>query len=226
LHLGMLAGVGELPDPPRLLCYAVGRLDQVSRRMRAHATAENPVRLHAAGHRAQRRHTPADDNGGLQLRYRAPWPGWILLEDHTEPAFTEEGRLLLNERLIEQGRVPPPSTDAYRLTIRDAYLLAGQTLPVELDGRRQMALRDLRALDRAERPERPSIDELELRELAHRTGEPISLLRRTSPTWRRAWLQRQRVNDATQTRAEAPALRAQLADLHAGSPHAERPVEG
>ena len=41
LHLGALAGAGELPGGPRTLRYAVGALDQLSRRMRAIATADS-----------------------------------------------------------------------------------------------------------------------------------------------------------------------------------------
>ncbi len=111
------------------------------------------------------------------------------------------------------------TTDAYRLTIRDAYLLAGHRLPVDLDGRKLMALRDRGEIDRQSRPERPSIEQLELRELGTRTGEPISLLPRMSATWRQATLERQRRQDAAQARAEAAALRAQLAELqrHTGA---------
>ena len=126
--------------------------------------------------------------------------------------------MLLNERLVEAGRIPAPGTDAYRLTIRDAYLLADRPLPVDLDGRRLMALRARGDLDAADRPERPSIEDLELRELAHLTGQPISLLRRTSPTWRQDCLQHQRVQDAARAREETTALRAQLADLHPPKP--------
>jgi hypothetical protein len=220
LHIGVLAGTGELPDAPRLLGYAIGRLDQLSKRMRARATADSVARHEAAAARAQRRHA-STEAVAERLRFRtAKWPAWILLPGQTDPTFTAHGRLLLNEQLAAAGRVPAPSCDAYRLTIRDAYLLAGHPLPVELDGRQLMALRDQRQIDRAARPQRPSIEELELRELAHRTGEPISRLRHTSPTWRQNWLQHQRVQDAARAREETAALRAQLAGLHdpAGNP--------
>ena len=35
--------------------------------------------------------------------------------------------------------VPPAGSDAYRMVVRDAYLLAGRLLPVDVDGRKQMA---------------------------------------------------------------------------------------
>jgi len=216
LHLGTLAAAGQLADPPRLLGYAIGRLDQLSKRMRAHATANSARRQEAAAARAGRRRAEPESD---RFRFRqAPWPPWMLLPGYTQPSFSADGRLLLNDQLVDAGRVPAPSTDAYRLTVRDAYLLADRPLPIDLDGRRVMALRDLGELDRAGRPERPSLDELELRELAHRTGEPISLLRRTSPVWRRAWLERQRQTDAATTRAEAAALRAQLSNIHPLAP--------
>ena len=109
---------------------------------------------------------------------------------------------------------PAANTSAYRIVIRDAYLLAGHPLPLDVDGRRQMALRHQRQLEPAQRRERPAVEELELRELAHRTGEPISLLRRISPGYRQAWLQRQRQQDAAQARADTAAFRQQLAELH------------
>jgi len=126
--------------------------------------------------------------------------------------FDERGVLVLDERSV--ALAPGPDTSAYRTVIRDAYLLAGHPLPLDMDGRRQMALRDARQLEPARRPERPGIEELELRELAHRTGEPISLLRRISPAYRQAWLQHQRQHDAAQARAETAAFRRTLAELH------------
>jgi hypothetical protein len=77
-----------------------------------------------------------------------------------------------------------------------------------------MALRHQRRLDPVQRRERPGIDELELRELAHRTGEPLSLLRGISPVYRQAWLQRRRQSDAAQARADVAAFRRALAELH------------
>ena len=42
LHIGTLAAAGEILDPPRLLPYAIGRLDQLSKRLRA--TTPPPAR--------------------------------------------------------------------------------------------------------------------------------------------------------------------------------------
>jgi hypothetical protein len=118
---------------------------------------------------------------------------------------------------LDESRValaPAAHTDAYRTVIRDAHLLAGNTLPLELDGRRQMALRYQGELEPAQRPKRPSVEQLELRELSHRTGQPLSLLRLISVTYREAWLTQARQQDAAQARADALAMRAALAALH------------
>jgi hypothetical protein len=199
-----------LANLPRTLRYAIGALDQLARRMRALATADSVHRQEAAAGRAARRRDPAAR--APKLSFRAPgWPAWILTPGHHQPRF-ERGVLVLDERNV--ALAPAPSTSAYRTAIRDAYLTAGQPLPLEHDGRRQMTLRHTGQLEPAQRPERPAIEDLELRELAHRTGEPISLLRRISPVYRQAWLQRQRQQDAAQARADAVAFRRQLAELH------------
>jgi hypothetical protein len=214
LHIGALAADRQLHNAPRTLRYAIGALDHLSRRMRAIATADNATRHEAAARRAARRRDPAAR--AHKLEFRTPgWPAWILTPGHDEPRF-ERGMLALDERNI--ALAPAPDTSAYRTTIRDAYLLAGHPLPLDVDGRRQMALRHTGRLEPAHRPEPLGIEELELRELAHRTGEPISLLRRISPTYRQGWLQHQRQSDAAQARADTAAFRRQLAELH-DQPH-------
>jgi hypothetical protein len=210
LHVGALAADGQLANAPRTLRYAIGALDQLARRMRALATADSAQRHQAAARRAERRRDPAAR--AHKLEFRTPgWPAWILTPGHDQPRF-DRGILVLDERNV--ALAPAPSTSAYRTTIRDAYLTTGHPLPLDVDGRRQMALRHQRQLEPAQRPERPAIDEFQLRELAHRTGEPISLLRRISPVYRQAWLQRQRQQDATQARADTAAFRRALAELH------------
>jgi len=210
LHIGALAADGRLANAPRTLRYAIGALDQLARRMRALATADSAQRHQAAAGRATRRRDPA--SRAPKLAFRTPgWPAWILTQGHDEPRF-EHGVLVLEERNITLA--PAPDTSAYRTVIRDAYLTAGHPLPLDIDGRRQMALRHQGQLEPAQRPQRPAIEELELRELAHRTGEPISLLRKISPVYRQAWLQRQRQQDATQARADTAAFRRALAELH------------
>ncbi|MGO9955969.1 MAG: hypothetical protein ACLP50_08300 [Solirubrobacteraceae bacterium] len=218
LHIGATATERRLHNAPRTLRYAIGALDHLARRMRAIATADSARRHQAAARRAEeRRQRP---QRAEKFAFRIPgWPAWILTPGHDEPRF-ERGALVLDER--NAARAPAPHTSAYRTAIRDAYLLAGQPLPLEVDGRRQMALRHTRQLEPAQQPERPGIDELELRELAHRTGEPLTLLRRLSPTYRQAWLNERRQSDAAQARADTAAFRQQLADLH-NQPHKPAP---
>jgi hypothetical protein len=210
LHVGALAADGQLANAPRTLRYAIGALDQLARRMRALATADSAQRHQAAARRAERRRDPAAR--AHKLEFRTPgWPAWILTPGHDQPRF-DRGILVLDERNV--ALAPAPDTSTYQTTIRDAHLLAGHSLPLDVDGRRQMALRHQRQLEPARRRERPAIEELELRELAHRTREPITLLRRLSPAYRQAWLQHQRQQDAAQARADAAAFRQALAELH------------
>ena len=210
LHIGTLAAAGEITDPPRLLRYAIGRLDQLSKRLRAHNTATSAQRLNSAAARACRRRQPP---AAPLFQYRATWPAWILLPGHTEPAFDECGRLQLNERHIAAGWIPLADGDTYRLAIRDAHLLARRPLPVEADGRTVMSLRDRGQIECAGKPVPPSVEEIELRELAHRTGEPMRLLRGLSPAYRAAWLAELRRRDVDQARRELAAFRATLAGL-------------
>jgi hypothetical protein len=211
LRIGELAADGQLPNAPRTLRYAIGALDQLARRMRALATADSAQRHEAAAGRATRRRDRAAR--APRLAFRAPgWPAWILTPGREQPRFDERGVLVLDERNV--ALAPAPDTSAYRTVIRDAYLTAGQPLPLEHDGRWQMALRHTGQLEPAQRPQRPAVEELELRELAHRTGEPTSLLRKISPVYRQAWLQRQRQSDAAQARADTTAFRQALAALH------------
>jgi hypothetical protein len=211
LHIGALAGAGELAHAPRTLRYAIGALDQLSRRMRAIATADSANRHQSAARRTQRWRNPPPR--AYQLTFRTTsWPRWILTDGRQEPLFDKRGVLQLDEHNVTLA--PAPHTDAYRTVIRDAHLLGDHTLPLELDGRRQMALRHQGELEPARRPKRPSVEELELRELSHRTGQALSLLRRISPTYREAWLTEARQQDAAQARADALAMRAALAALH------------
>ena len=208
LHLGALAGAGELPGGPRTLRYAVGALDQLSRRMRAIATAESASRHHTNLERARRRREqPAR---ALQLFFRkSRWPAWMRTDEHGDPVF-ERGMLQLDHDA--RCGVPRADSDAYRMAIRDAYLLAGLKLPLEVDGRKLMALRHQRQLDPAQRRPARALEELELAELAQRTGEPVAMLRRLSASYRQAWLTQQRQTDAARARAEMIEFRQQIAD--------------
>ena len=166
--------------------YAVGALDQLSRRMRAIATADSAARRDSAAERARRRREPAPR--ALQLGFRAKWPPWVVTDHDGNPVFDRLGMLELDPDA--RCGVPSASSEHYRATVRDAYLLAGKQLPVDVDGRKQMALRHQGQLEPAERRPPASLEELELRELAHRTGQPIRVLRGLSPAYRAAWLAR------------------------------------
>ena len=208
LHLGALAGAGELAGGPRTLRYAVGALDQLSRRMRALATADSPDRAESAARRAQQRREPAPR--ALGLAFRAAWPPWLVLDEHGQPTFDRLGMLRLNP---EAKVIPPAGSDAYRMVVRDAYLLAGRRLPVDVDGRTQMALRHQRQIPPADRRPVYSDEERELLELAHRTGQPLRTLTRLSDGFRRGWLAQLRAREAERARREAAEFKARLARI-------------
>jgi hypothetical protein len=205
LHIGALAGSNQLTGGPRTLRYAVGALDQLSRRMRALASADSAEHARRAAGRARRRRQPPAR--ALALSFRAAWPPWLLLGDDGQPTFDRLGML----RLDPQARyVPPVASDAYRMIVRDAYLLAGRLLPVDVDGRKEMALRHQRQIPPAARRAVRTDDQRELAELAHRTREPLGLLARLSPAYRQAWLARLRAEEAQRAQQDVLAFKAQL----------------
>ena len=204
LHLGALAGAGELPGGPRTLRYAVGALDQLSRRMRALATADSPEYRERAVGRAERRH---ESRRALPFSFRAAWPPWLVLDEHGQPTFDRHGLLRID---LDARFVPPAGSDTYRMVVRDAYLLAGRLLPVGVDGRKQMAMRHARQLPCAERRPRLTDEQRELAELAHLTGESIQLLARLALEFRRSWLARLRAEQADRARREILEFKARL----------------
>lgn len=141
--------------------------------------------------------------------FRAAWPPWLALDEHGQPTFDRHGLL----RVDPDARfVPPAGTDAYRMVVRDAYLLDGRRLPVDVDGRKQMAMRHQRQLPRAERRPRLTDEQRELAELAHLTGESIQLLARLALAFRRSWLARLRAEQAERARREILEFKARLAE--------------
>ncbi len=210
LYLGTLAGAGELAGGPRTLGYAIGALDQLSRRMRAVATAGSAARLAGAMERARSRRQDPPPRA-LQFVFRtSTWPGWVRTAPGGEPVF-KDGLLALD---VEHPGLPPAGSDAYRMVLRDAYLLAGRQLPLQADGRAIMALRHHGQLEPARRAP-GNAEEFELAELSRRTGEPISLLRRLSAGYRQAWLARQRQDDAAKAHVQMIALRERISQIHA-----------
>jgi hypothetical protein len=174
--------------------------------MRAVATAGSPEHARQAAGRARRRRDPLQR--ALQLTFRqASWPPWLLLDEHGQPTFDRLGMLQLDP----QARyVPPAGCDSYRMVVRDAYLLAGRQLPVDVDGRALMALRYQRELPPATRRSAPTEDQRELAELARRTGEPFGLLARLSPDYRRGWLVQLRTEEVQRAQEDILASKAQL----------------
>ena len=203
LHIGALAAADQLGRGPRTLRYAVGALDQLSRRMRALATADRREHRQRAAGRAERRQ---EGRRAAPLSFRAAWPPWLLLGEDGQPTF-DRGLL----RVDPDARfVPPVGSDVYRMVVRDAYLLAGRPLPVDVDGRKQMAMRHQRQLPLAERRPRLSDEQRELAALAHLTGESIHLLAHLALDFRRSWLARLRAEQADQARREILEFKARL----------------
>ena len=106
--------------------------------------------------------------------------------------------------------VPPVGSDTYRMVVRDAHLLAGRLLPVDVDGRKEMALRHQRQIPPAARRPVRSDDQREVAELAHRTGQPLGVLARLAPAYRQAWLARLRAEEAQRAQQDVLAFKAQL----------------
>ena len=215
---------GELPAAPlaALLALAGGggdwtlartirRLDQLSRRMRAHATAGDPARRQAAANRARRRHRDAPP---ARLAFRAPgprWPRWIRTTPAGEPVFDDHGRLQVDA----DQRPPAPRSLHYRLVVRDAYLLAGRQPPLEVDGRWEMKLRDDGHLPLSGHGATRALGvDPELLELARLTALPLRTLQRWTPDRREHELARLRAEHAATQRAEREAFLARLAGCH------------
>jgi hypothetical protein len=149
--------------------------------------------------------------GGFAFRTSLTWPAWMLLEGASEPTFDANGRLQLDPELLELY-APAPHTDIWRRTVRDAYLLAHQDPPIELDSRRLMAARDRGDLPRTRPPQ--AVVDVELRELSHLTGMPITRLERLSVELRGDWLQDQRRQAAERQAQETEAFRASIAGIY------------
>jgi len=131
---------------PLTLHYGIRALDQLSRRMRASATTDDPRRRERQAKRARKRVeqravvTPEMEAiGALWLASR--WPLWVALDDAGEPLIVD-GELVLD---TSTGSAPERSDPDYLDALRDAYLLAGLWPRAERDGRSTMARDDERA---------------------------------------------------------------------------------
>ena len=78
-----------------------------------------------------------------------------------------------------------------------------------------MALRHQRQLAPAARRPAASDPQRELAELAHRTGQPASVLARLTSAYRQSWLERLRCEDAQRARREIIAFKDRLASITA-----------
>jgi len=160
--LGALAEIAataaERGANPHRLHYAIRALDQLTRRMRASATTDGADRHAGRAKRAQRRRSPAPA-AGLQLHYRVPrpaasvWPPWVAVDATGNPLLVD-GDLVVRDAFRSRPGyehqpwvAPPRSSEAYRATLRDAFLLCGLWPPIETDRRSRMSQFDDRGDD-------------------------------------------------------------------------------
>lgn len=216
LHLG---GEAAAQGGPRTVAYAIGALDQLSRRMRARATAGSPERLAAAERRARKRRVevPAQPAGRLAFRVgpedtaagpaRGNWPRWLGVDADGSPVF--EGGLPAVDVELADAMGLHPGNSYYDSVIRDAYLIAGRQVPVGLDGRWAMLMRDRGDIPPAARPRRHAGD-WTLLELARRTGQPPRAWERVPAELRDGLLADLRTAEATTARAELQAFHDRL----------------
>jgi hypothetical protein len=212
LHLG---GMAAAEGGPRTVAYAIGALDQLSRRMRAHATADSPERLQAAERRARKRRldapAPAADKLTFEFRSAAPggsnWPKWLRVDELGVPVFEKHMPVVDVERADAIGA--HPGNAYYDSVIRDAFLIAGRQVPVGLDGRWAMLMRHRGDLELARRPRRET--DWDLIELIRRTGDRADTWTRVAPSVRGELLARLRADEASRARADLEAFHDQLA---------------
>jgi hypothetical protein len=165
------------------LAYAIGALDQLSRRMRALNSAHSAQRKTRQVARANARHATRASSSPLAFR-TAAWPPWVVLDAQGLPEVT------LNDRFQDAlvTRPPgPPSCQIEREILRDTLLVRNRSLPPELDGRVAMALRA-----RGELPPTQRRADSPLSELAALTGLPARQLAKFTPQQLEGMLQRAR----------------------------------
>ncbi|MGI8622985.1 MAG: hypothetical protein ACR2NB_05750 [Solirubrobacteraceae bacterium] len=135
-------------------------LDQLTKRMRARASADSLQRQAAARRRAEGRRLAADTGPLIFRALPDPggrWPAWVQVDADGHPIIQREptaaasglpdalahppaagfldAHLLVDE---DHPMLPEPGDEHRRLVERDAFLLAGLPLPPHLDGRSLM----------------------------------------------------------------------------------------
>ena len=215
------------PDSkPQTLHYAIRLLDQLSLRMRAIDTRDDPQRRASAAARARRRLLPAEPvDGLLRMAFRtssSPWPRWVALDDAGHPRLEDDELVFAAEPGI--AGVPDRRDDWYLQTLRDAQLLAGLWPRAEADGRTAMADNpdnyDVQSAQRRARPGRygpPSnrrarADFADLR-LAQLAAMPLHAVKALGATMRDQLLEQHTARLASRRRDERDALWARLAAL-------------
>jgi hypothetical protein len=210
LYLGAAEDCQGCGPRPRTIAYAAGALDQLSRRMRAHATATSEARVHAAARRAWKRRSPASPRPGplsFQFRSDGPrWPRWLAVGEDGGPVF--EGGLPVIDVDLAEAMGACPGSGYYDTVIRDAYLIAGRHVPVTLDGRWAMLMRHRGDIPPARRPD--TEPDWTLLELARRTGEPARTWERVPAELRAGLLADLRTTQALTARAELQAFHERL----------------
>jgi hypothetical protein len=216
LYLGQIAA-GEGERAPRLLGFAIGRLAQIGRRMRAVATRHDPARVERAERFARERRAPVPPREPGRAGRRIPgseWPRWLERDEAGRPFFLE-GKLQVNEDAIAW---PGYQSSEYHAVLRDMYLLCYGRLAVNLDGRGQMAARcalleagedrapagpyPRRAGNEQRKGGRERVDR-DVVELAQRTGMALNTARAVSAKTRSAILVEERRREAEAIRREA-----------------------
>jgi hypothetical protein len=224
--LAAIAAIAAERDArPQTLHFAIGLLDQLSRRMRAAATVDDEQRRDRAAARARRRRGGSRDRG-LTFAFRtSPWPAWVALDDNGDPLLEDHEFVLI----VRPGIQSAPDRDAplYVQTLRDAQLLAGLWPRIGVDGRTAMADSsshyDLAAARRRARPgpyspppdRRGRAEFADLR-LAHLAGMPLATVKRLDAQHRDELLQHYVAEESRRRASERQALLQQLAGLDGG----------
>ena len=220
--LAVLACIAAIADErdarPQTLHYAIRVLDQLSRRMRAAATADDAGRRDHAAARARRRRAGSSEAFAFRI---SAWPSWVALDDSGDPLLEGDELVLV----VKAGIQAAPDRDDvwYLQTLRDAQLLAGLWPRPEADGRSTMAAaqdNDYEAARRRARPgpyapptDRRARFEFADMRLAQVAAIPLRTVQRLSTETRDKLLEHYRVERAGQRTAERDALCARLGEL-------------